>query len=353
MMIDRRYFLPDHLPRSLPHRDAEQKDFAEALRPAIEGHRADDVLLSGPSGVGKTVLARCMVNKLQHHTGAHFDRIRCVPMTDASILYKAIADHPRDTAVHRNTPKDELLETLQEIVSIPYILVLDEADDLPRLDLLADLYRVPKLSIVAICHDPEEWRSRAQQTIGERFTMTNIHLDTYDTDELLDILAPRVEHGLEEDVVTDAQLQRIAKSVDGTARFAITALQAAAELADERNHDSIHDADVDDSFELAREKMRLEQLRSLSLGHHVVYEIIRHGSGLTGAEIDERYEAIAGDVYTERDQEPVSERQLQNYRTKLLEYDLIDYNGSNRWRRYYAADEEIEAPINIPATLLT
>lgn len=67
MIANPRIFADDHLPRELAHREGEVEELSLAFDPALDGQTAEDVLISGPSGVGKTVLARHTLAKLEQY----------------------------------------------------------------------------------------------------------------------------------------------------------------------------------------------------------------------------------------------------------------------------------------------
>ena len=65
MLRDESVFRDGWVPRRLEGRDDEQEHLAAALRPAVQGEPPADVVISGPSGVGKTALAKCQVDDLR------------------------------------------------------------------------------------------------------------------------------------------------------------------------------------------------------------------------------------------------------------------------------------------------
>ncbi|MFB6076809.1 MAG: AAA family ATPase, partial [Candidatus Nanohaloarchaea archaeon] len=58
VVTDARVLSEEFVPRELQHRDGEVGVLTNALEPLIDGDPAEDVLVHGPSGAGKTAVAR-------------------------------------------------------------------------------------------------------------------------------------------------------------------------------------------------------------------------------------------------------------------------------------------------------
>ncbi|WP_253739100.1 AAA family ATPase [Halohasta salina] len=100
---------------------------ADAFEPAIAGRRPADVLIYGPSGVGKTVLARHTFKRLQRQATVDFAHVRSLGKSPAGIaraVLNALGGDPT-----RTTPEAELWRRLHKRVERPLIVVLDEGDD--------------------------------------------------------------------------------------------------------------------------------------------------------------------------------------------------------------------------------
>jgi Cdc6-like AAA superfamily ATPase len=227
------------------------------------------------------------------------------------------------------------------------IVVLDEADGLPSTDALDRLVDVENLSVVVICHDPDEWLSRLDGRLRRRLSFAEFGLDRYSVDELADILEARANLGLPSESVTRGQLETIADEVAGVARNGIQSLRQAALRAEELQHDRITDEDVSKSFERARRHIRELNLESLPFHHQLLYELIRMGDGLQAGELHERYEVVADQAYHGREQTPISERSRRLKLSKLESYDLIEVEGENRHRSYTASDKRVEPAIRV------
>jgi len=348
MITDPRVFEDAYLPRELIHREAAVEELSMAFDPALDGEAADDVLIAGPSGVGKTVLARHTLGKLEAFAAVDHAHIECLSTTTGEVLRTALREHHSKVDVAMNTPVDELRSQLRGVVDHPYILVLDESDALPDTQTLEYVTDVPEVSIVAICHDAERWLARVPGAVS-RSVATPIRLGRYTVDELSSILRARADQGLSPNTVSDEQLRTIADEVAGVARFGIQALRAAAELATERGHRRILDVDVDDSFERAQHRIRKSNLRSLPFHNHVLYALIHSAGRIAASELHTQYEEVAEQVYYGHDLTPIGRRSRRNKLAKLQEYDLIEHEGPAQNRVYTVLDETIEPPVGVGA----
>lgn len=76
MILDRGVFNDNRVPEQLLHRDGEVDAIAQALRPTIRGNRGSDILISGPSGVGKTALAKFSLRHANRHNTVEWHILR-------------------------------------------------------------------------------------------------------------------------------------------------------------------------------------------------------------------------------------------------------------------------------------
>jgi Cdc6-like AAA superfamily ATPase len=344
MITHPRVFDDEWPPDELKHRDGPVDALSRAFDPATAGREAESVIIHGPSGVGKTALARHVLGRLERHADVATGLVDGHGTTTGAVLRKVIAAGPSSESPAQNATVDDLRRDLRERVDAPYVLVLDEAEGLPSTDALDHLLDVPGLSVVAIVHDEERWLARISDD-ARREIDVSIGLDRYHVDELTDILRDRATKGLAGDPVTDRQLERIADEVAGIARYGIQSLRAAARIADERDHWEIEDADIDDSFERARHRIRKLNLRSLPFHHHVIYAIVRDLGECSSRELHSRYDEIADAAYRGTDLQPIGKRDRRNKLEKLDAYDLIEREGQTQRVR----DDSISAAVTLPA----
>jgi len=351
MLTDPGVFEDAYLPRRLLHRDQEVSQLSREFHPIVDGEAGSDALISGPSGVGKTVLSRHTLDRLETSADVEYTHLRCLGMTDVDILaalLEAAPEGPDDVGRDRFTSADDLRHQLDDILEEPFVAILDEADSLPHTQAIDHLARVRNLSLVVICHEPNDWLARVDRDHRNRFGGEHhLRLERYGVEELLDILWIRAERGLRRGVIERDQLRYIADQVAGVARYGIQTVYAAAEIANERNHDVVRDADVDDAFPRAERRIRKANLLSLPFHHHLLYAIIYGAGEVAAPDLHSRYDELADRVYYDRALEPIGRRSRRNKLQKLTEYGLIEWSGEHQHRRYRPVDETISPPIRI------
>jgi len=346
MITDPRVFEDDHLPRELMHREGAVETLLRAWEHTRLDETGDEVIIAGSSGVGKTALARHTLQRLATQTGINHAHVRCLGATPASILRTVCQEIGAGPPGNAST--EVLQERLIEAVDRPTIVILDEADDLPSSPALDLLAGVPQLSTAVITHDLHRWIARLDHVESRYADATTLTLDRYGVSELADILGARARAGLPPTAVTRGQLERIADDVAGVAREGIQALRAAAKLAAERGHGTVESADIDDSFERARHRIRQSNLRSLPYHHQVLYAILFETGPLEAAALHDRYETVAAAAYDDHRLTPVGKRSRRNKLQKLITYDLVAREGPQHDPTYVAVDEDVEPTLTLP-----
>jgi cell division control protein 6 len=332
VIADARVFQEDWVPTDMHHRDAELNLMASALQPVVEGEAGTELLLTGPSGTGKTCSAKYLLGKLRERVlDLDAQYVNCwSDYTRYRVLFR-ILDGIDSVEAHRNrTSASDLLERLRD-VDHPVVVILDEVDQLAAANVLYDLYELPHVEMVLISNGEAEVLAGLDDRLQSRLrTATRVTFDRYGTEALVSILDQRVRQGLQPDVIGRTELEAIARSADGNARNAIAVLRSAAQLAESRDAEAITQAIVEDAVSDARTRVRRTLLEKLNDHQRVLYDTIAAEEPIAPGDLYEAYEAAVDD--------PRTRRTVRTYLTKLEQYSLVVADGSAQGRRYRTGD---------------
>ena len=341
MIHDARVLRAGFVPREVEHRDAEVNHLSSVLEPITNGEPADTAIVTGPSGAGKTCISKFVTERLREEVlDIEATYVNCWRnYTRFRTLYQILDDLGATIDIHRqSTPHDELIDRLQQHDGPRTVVILDEVDQLEDPSVIYDLHSLPQFAIICIANKEEELFSRVDDRLVSRLRSSeHVRMDKYHDEQLYDILSARAKRGLDEDVITDDQLYRIADAAAGDARLAIGILRTAASKADRENCERITDDILLDAAEDARAQIKQKSLDSLTPHQRVVYEIIREHGPLGPSEIHERYSKDVDD--------PRTKRTIRTYLSKMEQYNLLEAEGTSRDRKYSLVDSATASPM--------
>ncbi|AEH38859.1 Cdc6/Cdc18 family protein [Halopiger xanaduensis] len=331
-MIDNaRALKPSHVPSDLYHRDAKIGQLADALRPIADGDTGENVLIFGPSGTGKTTLARFVVRKLERETldfrwGYH----NCISgSSKTEVLYGIMRDAGLGADLKKTgSPTMAFIDRIRESDK-RVIAIVDEVDVLEDDTTLQALYEIPNVTIIAITINEDDLfahlDSRVQSRLRSAETLT---LDRFKHDQLVDILQARIRAGLRPGTITPDAIDYIADVAAGDAREAIGILRSAARsVSRDDDRSQITTGVINQVRAAALEEIHLERVEDLGTHKRLLYDIIEAAGEIPATELHETYE--------ERAQDPKARSTRRRYLANLEEkYGLIESNGNGRGKVY-------------------
>ncbi|GGL72976.1 Cdc6/Cdc18 family protein [Halocalculus aciditolerans] len=341
MIRDARVLRAGFVPREVEHRDAEVNHLSSVLEPITNGEPADTAIVTGPSGAGKTCISKFVTERLREEVlDVEAIYVNCWRnYTRFRTLYQILDDLGATIDIHRqSTPHDELVDRLQQHDGPRTVVILDEVDQLEDPSVIYDLHSLPQFAIICIANKEEELFSRVDDRLVSRLRSSeHVRMDKYHDEQLYDILSARAKWGLDEDVITDDQLYRIADAAAGDARLAIGILRTAASKADRENQERITNDILLDAAEDARAQIKQKSLDSLTPHQRVVYDIVREHGPVGPSEIHERYSEDVDD--------PRTKRTVRTYLSKMAQYNLLKAEGTSRDREYSLVDSAAASPM--------
>jgi Cdc6-like AAA superfamily ATPase len=335
MITDARALRTEFVPRDLHHRDGHIDHLSSVLTPVSLTDSGEHVCIYGPSGAGKTTLAKYVLEELEAEVlDVRWGYVNCIAESSKqAVLSQLVRDAGLGKDLRRSgTPTGAFLDRIREYDG-QVVTILDEVDVLTEPRLIVSLTDLPGVSVITICIDEDQWLSAADDRIRSRFRGADtITLERYAFDELRDIITYRVDHGLVSSRVADSGVDRIADEAAGNARVAIALLRRAAKHVEETGTSQLTPAVVDAVVEDARGDVRDKHLRPLGTHHRALYSIVEEAGadGIAAGELHDRYET--------RVREPKSKRMRRQYLQSLQRYELIASEGSGRWTTYTILD---------------
>jgi len=331
MITDARVLQPDFVPQDVKHRPAEISHLTDTLRPILseEGY-PETSLLYGPSGAGKTCIARYTLQQLREQVvDLDTQYVNCwEDYNRFRALYRILEGIDQTLDIHRqSTPRDVLLERLRNYGGHHYVVILDEVDQFQDKKLLYDLYRIPNLTMILIANREEDVFSTLDERLNSRLqTCARIRFNYYTLAELITILEDRVRWGLEPDATTHSEIELIANVAAGDARVAIGVLRNATRMARQRGETRITEDIIQNAVPEAKSEIKKRTTDKLTEHQQTLYDIIL-----------DQGEVGAGDLYEEycrQVEDPKTQRTMRNHLSKLEQYNLIVSQGQTRARTY-------------------
>lgn len=320
----------DYLPNEMVARDTERQEIARNLQPMTENQPPIDMLLYGPPGTGKTSMARYVVEELKSEMFAESAYVNCFSQKSKfEIFYEML--NRKLTVPRDGTSTEKVIELFREKVrESPTVIVVDEVDQVTDDEVLFELSKLRNSGIIMIANDANVFGHFDQRVRSRLSGVRKIRFRSYSTDQLVEILKRRREHGLRKESISEDQLRIISKAADGDARIALNSLRNAAQEAEKQGMKSITDNIVEDSVEVSKNRTRISSLERLNKHQKTVYEILEEEGEMKMSGLYQRY--------CEEMNENKSKRTIRRYMNKMEAYEVIESEGAKKSTRYSVAE---------------
>ncbi|TKX82037.1 Cdc6/Cdc18 family protein [Halorubrum sp. SD626R] len=326
---DGRIFGDDHLPSPIVGRNSHMNEVTNALAPIEDGLRAENCFLFGPSGVGKTTVARAAVRELRQEVlEVPHAYVNCWRDYTRNAVLEQLARDLVGAALPRSSSTSRLIDLITNNLRGPGVVILDEVDQLRGTEVLYDLHDIHGLSWIGIANREVDLLADLDDRITSRISVAyRVRFDTYGEDTITKILTRRARGGLNPGAVNEDILRRIARLSEGDARQAITALRVGAQMASREGLSTIPARLVDDAVADAEQEVRQKTISKLNTHQRALYEVLAEEDGLIQKELYARYQETHDD--------PVTLRYLrENHLPKLDHYNLVDVEQRGGTKRY-------------------
>lgn len=286
----------DYLPKILPFRETEQRQFAAAIKPLFNKQNGRNLFVYGAPGIGKTTACRHVLRELEEETDEIFPiYVNCWKYNTTFKVLSAICDTLNFKFI-QNRKSHELAEMIKgKLNKAMAVFVFDEIDKAEELDFLytlsEDIYRK---SIILITN-PKGFYEQIDHRLRSRLTAEMLYFRPYNKEETRGILKHRLGYAFQEGVWDEASFEGV---VEKTAelndlRTGLYIMREAGQLAEDRAERKISLGHVGEAIRKA-EEFTIKEKDELEGELHALLEIIKLNTGQKMGEIYEKFKQEQG-----------------------------------------------------------
>ncbi len=229
----------DFIPKLVPHREAEQRQIALCIKPLVAERNGRNLFISGPPGVGKTVVLRHLLKELEE-TDETADAILpfYINCWQKNSSFKIILDmcEKLDYRFTHNKRTDELFRIVKDLINKKAaVFVLDEVDKVEDTDFLYQLLEeIYRKSVVLVTND-RRWLANLDQRVKSRLMAELLEFKPYTRDQVAGILRNRMQYAFVSDAWQEESFMQAAEKAHlmGDVRAGLYLLKEAANAAED------------------------------------------------------------------------------------------------------------------------
>ena len=228
----------DFQPKILKYRENEQRHFATAIRPLLQGHNGRNVFVYGAPGIGKTTACKHVLRELEEETDDVIPiYVNCwKENTTYKIFYKMAEDLGFKFVQNKKT--NELFTLIKSKLNKQgAVFVFDEIDKLEDTDfiysILEDIYRKTIFLITNYRDSYSDFDERIRSRLAPEF----LYFSPYNEQEIAGILKQRLEYAFVQNCWDDEAFKEIVEKCAEIkdARIGLYLMKESGNIAEEKS----------------------------------------------------------------------------------------------------------------------
>jgi cell division control protein 6 len=267
---DRDVFEADYLPEQFNYRDAQLREMAFAIRPAVFGSRPNNVVLKGLPGTGKTTSVRHLFSEIRETTqrivpvyvNCQNHHTRFMVFTR---IYEGVFGHlPPTTGISLRRILNEVGCALSERKKV-LLVCLDDANYLLHDGVLNDtVFSILRLYeefqgvrsgvILTVSNTETDFRKELDACVISSLQPTEIYFPPYCCDEVRTILQERIHRGVYAGVISSEMFELIVERalLAGDLRVGLDLIRRAVLSAEQDARKMVEAGDIESAFEISQ-----------------------------------------------------------------------------------------------------
>ncbi|MBT5342740.1 AAA family ATPase [Candidatus Woesearchaeota archaeon] len=271
----------DFQPKIMKFREAEQKQFAIAIRPLLQGHNGRNLFVYGVPGVGKTTACKHVLRELEEETDEVASvYINCWKENTTFKIYSKICDDLGFKFLQNKKTSDLFTLIKEKLNKKSVVFVFDEIDKLEDTDflytILEDIYRK---SIILLTNYRDSY-SEMDERIRSRLNPEFLNFPAYNEAEIAGILKQRREYAFVQNCWDDEAFIEIVQKCTSVqdVRVGLYLMKEAGNLAEERSSRKITLPQVAEAIRKANE-FHIKPKEGLDADLLLILNLVKEHSG--------------------------------------------------------------------------
>jgi len=288
----------DFQPKILQYRENEQKQFAIAIRPLLQGHNGRNVFAYGPPGVGKTTACKHVLRELHEENENIFTiYINCWKENTTYKIYTKICEDLGFKFI-QSKKTTELFELIKSKLNKDgAVFVFDEIDKLEEMDflytILEDIYRKTIILLTNYRDSYSEMDERIRSRLGPEF----LFFRPYNEHEIAGILKQRCDYAFVQNCWDDESFKEIVEKCAETkdVRIGLYLMREAGNIAEEKSARKITIEHVANAIKKV-DDFHIKPKEGLDDELKLILELVRNNNGKKIGEIYSVYLENSGEM---------------------------------------------------------